>query len=448
MSKAFREIFYGAARRFLRQAGGSVAIYFALAIIPVMSMVGVAVDLGRRNSAMALLQDAMDNAVLTAARTGSTTNASNAFLANGTSAAFNISGTPIIVANADGSITGSITATMPTSLMSVIGFHNMTFTVASAARQLTTSVTTQTPTTTTTTSTTSTPNAVCILVLNPTGTQSLLVNSNFSINAPNCEIDVASTGSPAAIFNSGDNMNVQNICVRGSQVTLNSVTLSNLHKSCATAANPFKGKLPAPPSTTCSVSGTNFQGNTTINPGVYCGSFNFNGSGTLTLNPGVYVLKNNTNWNINSSWKVVGAGVTFYYADGGSYIQLNSGVTFNVSAPGSGTYANILIYEPDTVANASQFAMDGSAKYTWSGLVYLPNRTVTFNSMSSVNSDGLTLVVYNLILNTNNSTPWYLTSGAMTIGSASFSTSTTSSQTTTTYTSTTTTTPIGSALTR
>ena len=430
----------------MRQRGGSVAIYFALALIPVMSMVGVAVDLGRRNSAMALLQDAMDNAVLTAARAGSA-NASN-FLANGTSAAFNVSGTPSFVTNADGSYTGSITATMPTSVMSFIGFRNMTFNVSSTARPLTTSVTTQTPVTTTTTTTTTTPNAVCILVLDPTGTQSLLVNSSFSINAPNCEIDVASTGSPAAIFNSGDNMNVQNICVRGSQVTLNSVTLNNLHKSCTTAANPFLGKMPAPPSTTCSVSGTNFQGNTTINPGVYCGSFNFNGSGTLTLNPGVYVLKNNTNWNINSSWKVVGSGVTFYYADGGSYIQINSGVTFSVSAPTTGTYANILIYEPDTVTNTSGIPIDGSAKYTWSGLIYLPNRTVTFNSMSSVNSDSLTLVVYRLILNTNNSTPWYLTSGAMTIGSASFSASTTSSQTTTTYTSTTTPTTVGSALTR
>ena len=160
------------------------------------------------------------------------------------------------------------------------------------------------------------------------------------------------------------------------------------------------------------------------------------------------MLKNNTNWNINSSWKVVGSGVTFYYADGGSYIQINSGVTFSVSAPTTGTYANILIYEPDTVTNTSGIPIDGSAKYTWSGLIYLPNRTVTFNSMSSVNSDSLTLVVYRLILNTNNSTPWYLTSGAMTIGSASFSASTTSSQTTTTYTSTTTPTTVGSALTR
>jgi Flp pilus assembly protein TadG len=447
MLPAFQIFLRAAARRFRSDVKASVAIYFALSVIPIMAMAGVAIDLERRNSAMQMLQDAMDGAVLMAAAQGSTANAANAFLANGTAAAFNVSGSPSFVAHADGSITGSMTATMPTSLMSVVGFRDMTFAVSATAKPVTKTVSTQTPTTTTTSTTTSTPNAVCILVLDPSGSQSLLVNGGFSINAPNCEIDVASTGKPAAMFNSGITLNVQNICVQGANVTQNSVTLSTLHTGCATAANPYKGKLPAPPSTTCSVSGANFSGNTTINPGVYCGSFNFNGSGTLTLNPGVYVLKNNTNWNINSGWTVKGSGVTFYYADGGSYIQINSGVTFSVSAPTSGTYANILIYEPDSVSNPSGIPIDGSAKYTWSGLIYLPNRTVTFNAMSSVSSDALTIIVNRLILNSNNSTPWYLASGAMTIGSASYSTSTTSTQTTTTYTTVTTTVPDGSALT-
>jgi uncharacterized membrane protein len=48
----------------------------------------------------------------------------------------------------------------------------------------------------------STSPAVCIYVLG-SGSQTLTVNSSFNLSAPNCEIDVASTASTAAIFDSG-----------------------------------------------------------------------------------------------------------------------------------------------------------------------------------------------------------------------------------------------------
>jgi len=44
--------------------------------------------------------------------------------------------------------------------------------------------------------------AVCILVLDPSSSQSLLVNGGVTLNAPNCEIDVTSNATTAAMINS------------------------------------------------------------------------------------------------------------------------------------------------------------------------------------------------------------------------------------------------------
>ena len=83
----------------------------------------------------------------------------------------------------------------------------------------------------------------------------------------------------------------------------------------------------------------------------------------------------------------------------------------NSAAPTSGTYANILIYEPAGLSTSS-FSINGSAGHAFTGLIYLPSRNVTFNSVSTVTSESITMVFNQLILDTIN---WTFTSGAKTI---------------------------------
>lgn len=251
--------------------------------------------------------------------------------------------------------------------------------------------------------------SVCIYVLAPSTSQALLVNSDFDLNAPNCEIDVASTASPAAIFDSGSTLNVKKTCIAGSSVTNNGGTVGGQTTSCAQTANPYKGTLSDPTVGSCTVNSANYSGSTNLSPGTYCGNFNFNGTGTLNLASGLYIFKT-TNWNINSGWTVTGSGVTFYFADSSSYVQFNSGVTVSLAAPTSGTYSNILMFEPDGLSTSS-FAIDGtsSSGYALQGLVYLPSRNLTFNSTYSGTADAFTLVVNTLIFDSNSPNSWSIT---------------------------------------
>jgi Flp pilus assembly protein TadG len=236
---------------------------------------------------------------------------------------------------------------------------------------------------------------VCILVLDPSSSQTLLVNSGVDLAAPGCEIDVSSRSNSAAMFDSSLT-NISKVCVAGGSTLNGGAQVTNLKNNCTVATDPFAGTIPAPSYGSCTVSNQNYSGTAALFPGTYCGNFNFNGSGTLNLAAGTYVFKG-THWNLNSGWTVNGTGVTFYFADSSSYIQINSGVKVNLSAPTSGTYDNVLMFEPNGLANSS-FAVDGSSSgHLLQGLIYLPSRNITFNATSNVTSDDFTLVVNQII---------------------------------------------------
>jgi hypothetical protein len=254
-------------------------------------------------------------------------------------------------------------------------------------------------------------NPVCILVLDPSSSQTLLVNSGATLNAPSCQIDVASTSASAAVFDSSL-PNVAGVCVAGSSTVSGGSTINNLTNKCTTVPDPYAGTIAKPTVGSCTVNGKTYLGTTGLSPGTYCGTFNFSGTGNLNLAAGLYIL-NGTNWNLNSGWTINGTGVTFYFVTSASYIQFNSNVTVNLSAPTSGTYANILMFEPAGLSTSS-FAIDGtSTSHLLQGVIYLPSRNITFNAASNVTSDTLTLVVNQLILDNVN---WSIGPDASTIG--------------------------------
>jgi hypothetical protein len=60
------------------------------------------------------------------------------------------------------------------------------------------------------------------------------------------------------------------------------------------------------------------------------------------------------------------------------------------------------MFEPNGLGTSS-FTMDGSSSgHLLQGLIYLPSRDITFNSTANVSSDGMTLVVNELILDSVN----------------------------------------------
>ena len=173
--------------RCARCTSGQVATMFALAFIPLAGAAGVAIDYARVEMAVARVQSAVDETAVAAvgqASSSRSTFASNMISGTLQSKAGITLGTTTATTNADGSVTVSQAATIKMTLTS-FWRSTVSFTRTTTAGQ----------------SSTTTSNNVCLLVLDPTATQSFLVNSGATIDAPNCEIDVKSTANPAAILN-------------------------------------------------------------------------------------------------------------------------------------------------------------------------------------------------------------------------------------------------------
>jgi len=386
---------------------GNVAMIFAISLTLLVAVTAGSIELFNAANARRNMQDAIDAAVLAGVRASSSamsTTASATFSQNLPADFSDVSQSYSASSSSSGSastvtFSGTASTQIPTKILELFGIPFMT--MHANATAIADKASGATP---------------CIYVLDPSGSQALLANSGAQIAAPSCEIDVASTGSPAAIFNSGISLNFSKLCIQGTNIIQNSVTVANLKTGCQAASDPYAGTLPTPASSTCTYSNLNYDGATVaLQPGVYCGWFNFNNSSAnVTFAPGVYVIKGG-GWNVNGgTWS--GNGVTFYYADT-SKIQFNSGISATLSAPTSGTYKNLLMYEASGLSK-TQFVLNDSIYNQLTGLIWLPSRELTMNAKSGVQSDALTLVVWRLILN---NTTWKLTplGGASTGGTVS-----------------------------
>jgi Flp pilus assembly protein TadG len=119
---------------FRREERGQVAVVLSLAILPMLGLVGAAVDYSRASSVRAQLQGAMDAAVLAGAKDGSSkwqTTALATFNAN-TPPSYVVAAKPSF-SSAGTTYTGSVSATVPTALVKVMGFNSIAVSVTSVA---------------------------------------------------------------------------------------------------------------------------------------------------------------------------------------------------------------------------------------------------------------------------------------------------------------------------
>lgn len=293
----------------------------------------------------------------------------------------------VLTANADGSITGGYEQAVETRFLGIIGLSSFKVgvdaTVAASAEEA--------------------PGGNgCIYALG-NQSQAVLINSGANVRSTKCEVHVHSTSNPAFIMNAGATIDTAKFCVKGANYIKNGGTLSNLETRCAAEADPYAGKMPEPSvPASCTTSGTRDGQNITLQPGKHCGT-TFNGSPTITFMPGLHIISGRMI--INSGATVKAEGVTFYFPDVNSEIRANGGLTFTATAPTSGPYKDILMFEKTSDASNNrypqQYIFNGSQGEILKGIIHLPNRDVTYNSTTN-QTNNITLVVNTIIMNSSN----------------------------------------------
>ena len=140
----------------------------------------------------------------------------------------------------------------------------------------------------------------------------------------------------------------------------------------------------------------------TICPGIYS-QINVSGNASLTLNPGIYIIEGG-GLTVSGNASISGTGVMIYNAgsnypsSGGNFggITLSGNGTFSLSAPTSGPYAGVLIFQSRQNTRALSFS--GNAMAGMVGTIYAANALLSMSGNAALQNP---LVVGTLNLSGN-----------------------------------------------
>lgn len=420
---------------FWKDDSGSILPIFAIAGVLIVSAGGAGVDMSRAVLAKQGLQNALDSAVLAGAtyQDGSkTVKASQYFSANyNPRVAANVESN---FADADNVISGHADVQLQTYFLSVAGVDTLSVAADSAAKY-----------------TVEETAAPCIMVMDEDGNPGFKANGSGTINAPECEMHVHSQTNNAVYVDS-TRLDLDSMCVAGKVSGNARNSYDNLNSYCSVDPDPFESSMPKvshnvvqqqacmhssnwpssngnnitmrfKPGTYCSF--PNINGNVAkviFEPGNYyfkaLNTFNsasvefgdgnyvfdnvtaqFNGSvHNVTMGAGLYVLKNGGTIRFDNQ-TVKGDGVSIYLDDTQSkFITAQGNTKATLTAPTSGTYANLLMFEKVGLSGGKwdQYNLDGTLNIE--GLVYLPSRNLHFNGNGYMNGANLSLVLHRLTL--------------------------------------------------
>ena len=381
-------------RRMMGDRSGNVAIVFCIAIIPILAAIGISIDFTRASNTKAHLDSTVDSTALSIAMLAAAdpnapnfateiTKAQTIFTSMAKSTA-DLTIAPVTVnVKTDPSDSSTILATVAytASLNTTIGSVFMPKIDISG----------------TATAVISKPGGICITTIDKSAVS--FIANGATINGPDCVFNDWSIANPAAIFN-GSTVTSAKFCIAGASDVINGASVTNHKTSCTVSPDPYVAALPSVSLGSCYSGPTIFMSSTTLQPGTYCGDLIFNGFGTITLKPGLYILQNST-WIINGPWRLEGTDVTFYFADSNSVLT-NNGSTLWLSAPTSGAYQNLLMFEPQGLPK-TQMILNGVGGHNFAGLFYLPSRDIILNGVTNSSPEYVSMWVNTIIVNGG---PW------------------------------------------
>jgi hypothetical protein len=246
---------------------------------------------------------------------------------------------------------------------------------------------------------------LCVLLLEKTQI-GLYADSDARLDANKCGIYINSKHKSQALYANSSHITAADVLVvGGSEVSGGATVTPAPTEGVPEKADPM-ASLPEPPEASDPCKETDFTVNNaqtkTMWPGVYCKKTLINSGGTAIMQPGVYVFRGGE-FLVNSLSTVSGSEIMMFFEDKDARLNVNSGSTFRVSAPKSGTYEGVLLFQsrhPST-KSAPPHIVNSNSDTEVGGAVYLPNGILEVNSLSgpSVAADYTAIIARQMVLN-------------------------------------------------
>jgi Putative Flp pilus-assembly TadE/G-like len=253
------------------------------------------------------------------------------------------------------------------------------------------------------------PASAAILLLDPSMPKALNATGNGNVTVTGGgSIVVDSSNSQGGNITGSGNVSASNINFYGSYNTTSSGRfLGTIKTNVAPTADPLSA-LPVPnPSTMTTQSSSNYQisssGTYTLQPGVYTGGISISApSGTVTLASGIFYMAGG-GFSINGGINVTGSGVMIYNApvQNSDQVKLTGNGTLTLSAPTSGTYKGITIFETRTSTATVDITGNGGMNLT--GTIYSAGANVDLTGNGSSNVIGSQIIADSMTVTGNGS---------------------------------------------
>jgi len=251
----------------------------------------------------------------------------------------------------------------------------------------------------------------CIIGLDPTAVDTVLINNNATLPDPDC--GVASNSSSPGGLRATNNSNLYGPTIsHGGTVTqINSHLYGTTNLTNAAAVpDPYADNNPPAPPPCTSQNGVgsgnitrSFVADVTVG-GVpmtrFCGGLNFNNNFVANFAPGVYFI--DSQYVVGNNARISGTGVTFVI-NGNYAMGLGNNAIINVSAPTTGPTAGIIFFGSRTGTSTVVQNFANNTVLNLTGAVYFPNQIVNFNNNgTTAPTGGCTQVIGRMVRLANN----------------------------------------------
>jgi Flp pilus assembly protein TadG len=361
---------------FVRNQHGSIAMIFALAMVPVVAIMGLAIDYARAQRVKDRLQIAVDAAALAGARLPATAslNRQQAALAifNSNLGSTDLAKvTPTITAsNAEVSVAASFN--MPTSFMSVLGIKSVTLGASTRAR-----------------SQVQNDGVACLLALNPTTNDGLHLQGINKLSEQKCWAWVNSTSSSAINAVGASAGTAQGFCSAGGVVGAEHFTPAPF-TGCDPLEDPF-AQMRAPIAGGCIAKNLVLKNGTyALNPGTYCGGLVLKPQDEVTFSPGLYIIKDGM-FEVQGQASAAGTGVVFVFTGSGAKLIVRGGGNIDFTAPAAGAsnvgdLAGFLFFQDRYSTDFGETTViQGGGSVRMQGILYMPTWRVNVGGNGEIN---------------------------------------------------------------
>lgn len=354
---------------FLRDRHGNVALVLGLTAPVLVTVVGAAVDYSRLSARHADLQRVADDAALSAAKTLSTNEAlapsqrEAAALQTAhqiTSAeAPKAESTPRVLLD-ENAVRVALSETVDVAFGAFLGRSAALVSRVSKARYSASS------------------GGPCVMLRDPSASAALDLGGAAKLTV-NCGLQINSSSPTAASRSGAASIRTGNACIVGGSNTTSGWSPPPSTK-CPVAADPLAAlPEPAAPGKTCLAP----VSSGTMTPDcLYTGVIAL--SGNVQMPKGMYYFKNAT-VSLGSNATLSGAEVTLFL-DAGSTLALGGGGAANLSAPTTGPYQGILVFQSRSTPVATALSLGGNGSLHLNGAIYAPSITLELTGNASFDS--------------------------------------------------------------